>query len=32
MAAICVVFGHSAVLPKKNEKWPAGIGRSNLGP
>ena len=31
MAAIWVVFGHSAVIPK-NEKWPVDIGASNPEP
>ena len=31
MAAIWIVFGHSAVI-SKNEKWPANNGDSNLGP
>ena len=31
MAAIWVVFGHSAVIPS-NEKWAADIGESNPRP
>ena len=31
MAAIWVVFGHSAVIPKK-EKWPADIGDQTRDP
>ena len=31
MAAIWVVFGHSAVIPK-NDKWPVDIGGWNPGP
>ena len=30
MAAIWVVFGHSAVIPN-NDKWPADIEGLNLG-
>ena len=31
MAAIWVIFGHSAVIPKK-EKWPADIGSRTRDP
>ena len=30
MAAIWIVFGHSAVIPN-NDKWPADIGELNPG-